>query len=164
MKKLIALIIIVLLGIWGYRSCTHKKAEGQVETVEETKVLKQVKVTATYANLRTGPGTNYDYATVSADGSGGKWKVKRGTVLEVISETGDWYEVRPVGNTRTAYIKKSLCANLDQTKDKKKDKKKRSVSNGNSTEDQIEDVYGNLPDDGVEEVTNGHPQDDDVIF
>ena len=103
MKKFLALIIIVILGVWGYRSCVHKKTD------DDTKVLKQVKVTALSANLRTGPGTNYDYATVSEDGSGGKWKLKRGTVLEVVSESGDWYEVRVVGGSSARDFKTSYA-------------------------------------------------------
>lgn len=160
MKKLLALLIIVILGIWGYRSCVHKKTD------DDTKVLKQVKVTALSANLRTGPGTNYDYATVSEDGSGGKWKLKRGTVLEVVSETVDWYEVRPVGNTRTAYIKKSQCIDLDQANAKANSKaKKERSSKQKSEKDKVETTPNeDSASDVVEEVTKGKPQDDDVIF
>ena len=64
MKKFLALLVIVFLGVWCYRSCIHKKTDA----TDDVTVLKQVKVTALSANLRTGPGTNYDYATVSADG------------------------------------------------------------------------------------------------
>ena len=163
MKKLLALLIIVVLGIWGYRSCVHKKTDDT-----DVKVLKQVKVTALSANLRTGPGTNYDYATVSADGTGGKWKLKRGTVLDVISETMDWYEVCLVGNTRTAYIKKSLCADLDQAQSKtsrKTQKDQTAASDQNSANGRPEaSSKTNQDNDVVEEVTKGKPQDDDVIF
>lgn len=119
------------------------------------------------ANLRTGPGTNYDYATVSADGTGGKWKLKRGTVLDVISETVDWYEVRPVGNTRTAYIKKSLCADLDQAQSKasrKTQKAQTDASAQNASKNRSEASSANQDDGVVEEVTKGKPQEDDVIF
>lgn len=163
MKKLLALLIIVVLGIWGYRSCIHKKTDDT-----DVKVLKQVKVTALSANLRTGPGTNYDYATVSADGTGGKWKLKRGTVLDVISETMDWYEVCLVGNTRTAYIKKSLCSDLDQAQSKtsrKTQKDQTAASDQNSANGRPEaSSKTNQDNDVVEEVTKGKPQDDDVIF
>lgn len=162
MKKFLAFLIIVFLGVWGYRSCTNKK-----DSTADTEVLKQVKVTALSANLRTGPGTNYDYATVSADGTGGKWKLKRGTVLDVISETVDWYEVRPVGNTRTAYIKKSLCADLDQAQSKasrKTQKEQSDASPQNASKNRSEAAPANQDDGVVEEVSKGKPQDDEVIF
>jgi len=162
MKKLLALLVIVFLGVWCYRSCVHKKTDEA-----DADVLKQVKVTALSANLRTGPGTNYDYATVSADGTGGKWKLKRGTVLDVVSETVDWYEVRPVGNTRTAYIKKSLCTDLDQAQSKasrKTQKEQSAAFPKNSANNRSEATTTNQDNDVVEEVTKGKPQDDEVIF
>lgn len=160
MKKFLALIIIVVLGVWGYRSCIHKESEEQPEA------LKQVKVTALSVNLRTGPGNNYDYATVNEDGSGGKWKLKRGTVLEVVSESGNWYEVRVVGGSRTAYIKKSQCIDLDQANAKANNKAKKERSSKQKAEkDKIENSPTNeSQSDVVEEVTKGKPQDDDVIF
>ena len=162
MKKLLALLVIVFLGVWCYRSCIHKKTDA----TDDVTVLKQVKVTALSANLRTGPGTNYDYATVSADGTGGKWKLKRGTVLEVVSESGDWYEVRVVGGSRTAYIKKSQCIDLDQANAKANNKAKKERSSKQKAEkDKIENSPTNeSQSDVVEEVTKGKPQDDDVIF
>jgi SH3-like domain-containing protein len=160
MKKFLALIIIVTLGIWGYRSCIHKESEEQPEA------LKQVKVTAMSVNLRTGPGTNYDFATVSEDGSGGKWKLKRGTVLEVVSESGDWYEVRVVGGSRTGYLKKSHCIDLDKANAKANNKAKKEQSSKQKPEKDKGEItpHENSATDVVEEVTKGKPQDDDVIF
>ena len=163
MKKFLALLAIVFLGVWCYRSCIHKKTDA----TDDVTVLKQVRVTALSANLRTGPGTNYDYATVSADGTGGTWKLKRGTVLDVISETVDWYEVRPVGNTRTAYIKKSLCADLDKAQSKasrKTQKEQSDASPQNASKNRSETSSANQDDGVVEEVTKGKPHEDDVIF
>ncbi len=162
MKKLIAFLVIVLLGVWGYRSCANKKA-----STADPEVLKQVKVTALSANLRTGPGTSYDYATVNADGTGGKWKLKRGTVLDVVEETAHWYEVRLEGDTtRTAYIKKTLCADWDpsQVKTSEKTKKGKSSSPKNADDKLDQPSTSNADNDVVEEVTKGKPQDDEVIF
>ncbi len=161
MKKFLAFLFIVFLGVWGYRSCANKKA-----ATADPEVLKQVKVTAVSANLRTGPGTSYDFATVNADGTGGKWKVKRGTVLEVIQETAHWYEVRLIGDTRTAYIKKTLCADYDQNKDKTSGKNKKEKSSSPKKADNKVDQpsTNNADNDVVEEVTKGKPQDDEVIF
>ena len=145
MKKFLAFLFIVFLGVWGYRSCANKKA-----ATADPEVLKQVKVTAVSANLRTGPGTSYDFATVNADGTGGKWKVKRGTV----------------GDTRTAYIKKTLCADYDQNKDKTSGKNKKEKSSSPKKADNKVDQpsTNNADNDVVEEVTKGKPQDDEVIF
>ena len=111
-------------------------------------------------------GTSYDFATVNADGTGGKWKVKRGTVLEVIQETAHWYEVRLIGDTRTAYIKKTLCADYDQNKDKTSGKNKKEKSSSPKKADNKVDQpsTNNADNDVVEEVTKGKPQDDEVIF
>lgn len=162
MKKFLAFLIIVFLGVWGYRSCTNKK-----DSTVDTEVLKQVKVTALSTNLRTGPGTNYDYATVSTDGTGGKWKLKRGTVLDVVEETAHWYEVRLEGDTtRTAYIKKTLCADYDKNQDKTSGKNKKEKSSSQKKADNKIDQpsTNDVDNDVVEEVTKGKPQDDDVIF
>ncbi|MEE3415150.1 MAG: SH3 domain-containing protein [Prevotella sp.] len=76
--------------------------------VEQTiaPVYKIVKVTAKTANLRTGPGTEYDYATFN----NGKLQVSRGSQLNVIDEENGWYKVRIGDNSQEVYIKQSLCA------------------------------------------------------
>ena len=48
----------------------------------------------------------------NADGTGGKWQVSRGTVLDVLGQKSGWYEVRLPKGERTAFIKQTLCADL----------------------------------------------------
>lgn len=82
------------------------------ETVIEQQlepVYKKVKVTAKTANLRTGPGTNYNYATINNNGTSEKWQVKRGDELDVISEQDGWYKVRIGDNPQEVYVKQDLC-------------------------------------------------------
>ena len=82
------------------------------ETVVEQQlapVYKKVKVTAKTANLRTGPGTNYDFATINNNGTSEKWQVKLGDELDVISEQDGWYKVRISDNPQEVYVKQDLC-------------------------------------------------------
>ena len=76
-----------------------RKAEPVIEKTLSP-VYKIVKVTAKTANLRTGPGTEYDFATFNNE----KWQVSHGTQLNVISEENGWYKVRIGDNPQEVYI------------------------------------------------------------
>ena len=92
MKKLICFLVILVAGYWLYGKCSHDDSQAQ-------DVMKQVRVTAQTANLRTGPGTSHEVALTAA---GGKWQVSRGAVLDVVGQEDGWYEVRLDGDaTRT---------------------------------------------------------------
>ncbi len=105
MKDFLVLLLFLAAGYWLYNRCTK-------EPDTDPDVQKQVRVTVATANLRTGPGTNFDVASVNADGTGGKWQVSRGTVLDVLGQKSGWYEVRLPKGERTAFIKQTLCADL----------------------------------------------------
>ncbi len=68
-------------------------------------------VKAKTANLRTGPGTSYDYFK---DSNGKKIQVNRGDKLYVYEVDGDWFKIEMSGN-EFAYIKKSLCEELSSS-------------------------------------------------
>lgn len=167
MKKLISFLLIVLCGYWLYGRCSRSETD--------SKVLKQVKVAVKTANLRTGPGTNYDYVMLSD--STDKRQVSHGTVLDVVAMNNGWYEVRIEGEDSTAFIKQSLCVDLKQPKANKSSKgNSRAGSAGNapspshsssSQEAQPSQSTSQPPantiDEVVEEVQGGQEQDD-VIF
>lgn len=167
MKNVIAILVIVLCGVGLFSSCIHCSRSSDDK---DLKVLKQVRVAVKTANLRTGPGTSYDYATVKSDGSGGKWQVKRGTLLDVIAQKKGWYQVRVAGNERTAYIKQTLCKELTPSGNSSR----KSAKNG-TEETKSKDVRDKKPkkasspsvpsdDEVVEEITSGQPQDDEIFF
>lgn len=167
MKKLFGFIIIVIAGFWLYGRCTDDK-----QTTKDD-VLKQVTVSAKVANLRTGPGTNHAIISVNADGSGGNLQIRRGTKLDVLSESGGWFQVRIPGEERTAYIKASLCndptAKAASGKGSGRKGKRQEASSGEpsgtATESSPEAAPATpLPDDDVvEEITTGQAKDE-VIF
>lgn len=101
MKDVLYFLLFCVACYWLYGKCWGKDES-------EPKVLKQVTVTAKTANLRTGPGTNYDFAV--NDSTGEKWQISRGTQLDVLAESKGWYKVRVAGSERVAYIKQTLCS------------------------------------------------------
>lgn len=82
-------------------------AETEVQPAGPT-TIGTAEVTAKVANLRMGPGTNFDYYT-QADGT--KVQVQRGDVVSVIEDQGEWFKILVEGD-KTAYIKKTLCKDL----------------------------------------------------
>ena len=174
MKKLFYVLIILVAGFWLYGKCGHKHTDS-------SDVLKQVRVAVKTANLRTGPGTNYDFVL---DASGNKQQVSQGTVLDVVAEQKGWYEVRLDGDSmRIAYIKQSLCTDLNGKPTHKTNSRERprntapaSMSEGSldtpapsATQDgpgyQIPPVIPPSSEEVVEEITTGStPDDDEVIY
>jgi len=154
------------VGYWIYSKCsgTSNKDEG---------VLKQVKVSVKTANLRTGPGTSYDFATAGGDATGDKLQVKKGTVLQVVAVKNGWYQVRIPGDTMTAYIKQTLCTDMNGAKGKKGGKGRKSQSNKETSDDKHTEKPASAKNDApanstsadevVEEVS-GSNSDDEVIF
>ena len=167
MKKFITILIVVVCGLWLFNHCSYC-SHGKEDN--DQKVLKQVRVAVQTANLRTGPGTSYDYATVESDGTGGRWQVKRGTVLDVVTMEKGWYQVRVAGDSRTVYIKQSLCADLTKGGGKSSQKeKKESVTDVSDSPAEAKQEKASSPaspsvDDVVEEVVGSKTDDDEVIF
>ena len=165
MKKFFS-ILIVMCGLLLLSSCIYcSRGKGD----KEKTVLKQVRVAVQTANLRTGPGTSYGYATVNPDGTGGKWQVKRGTLLDVVAKEKGWYQVRVAEDSRTVYIKQSLCADLTQGGKGTRKEKKESVEDvSESKPDENPENAQSSPspsaDGVVEEAVSESSQDDEVIF
>ena len=164
MKSFIKFLIVVLVGCWVYYKCSGNSDQNN-------NVLKQVKVAVKTANLRTGPGTNYDFVTINADSTGEKLQLSGGDVLDVLAVENGWYQVRISGD-RTAYIKKNLCADITNKGTKSKKTKKTSNTSAAKNTDEAPIVKEQpsakpkkaaTPEDVVEEVKGGRA-DDDVIF
>ncbi len=175
MKKFFGYLLFFALCIGLYKYCT-----GDSDKSDAPKVMKQVRVAAKVANLRTGPGTNYDCLTVNADGTGGKWQVTSGTVLDVLKEKKGWYQVRVGDDPRTAYIKQTLCAELNDKSGSRKSRRGSSSSRSSSSGSSSSSASSGTPStDGVSatpapsvppaeeevvEITSGRASQDEVIF
>jgi hypothetical protein len=141
---------IITIAIGWFVDPFGRKEKAPQEQVVTT--LKQVVVTAKIANLRIGPGTNYDFATVNEDGTGGKWQVSRGAMLSVVAEENGWYRVRIDNNPREVYIKQTLCRDFVETNEEvhQQSLKDRAVSTQIEQEEYIEDdMYYDASDMGL---------------
>lgn len=171
MKKLLLFLIILVGGFYLYNKCSHRNTQSEG-------VLKQVSVSVKTANLRTGPGTNYDFVL---DANGAKQQVSKGTVLDVVAEKQGWYEIQLKGeSTSTAYIKQSLCADLNPTASRKAKSNGRpkqetgtavpeEASSGSSPGYHISADEPSTPtphsaEEVVEEVTSGSGSEDEIIY
>lgn len=168
MKKFLLLVAFIIATIWLYNHLT-----GPIAHHEDALGTKKVRVAASVVNLRTGPGTNYNILTVNEDGTGGNWQVKSGSVLTVIDEKDGWYQVYvDESGERTAYIKKSLCADLNARTNTKKGKGTSSRSTSTTTDDSSAPEAPVTPaapaapnEEEVNEINNGqNAEDDEVLF
>lgn len=74
-----------------------------------TDVIKTICVNTKTANLRTGPGKQYDCLTYYNNGYPQRLQAHYNDTLEVIEEANGWYKVRIPNTKIEAYIKKTLC-------------------------------------------------------
>ena len=166
MKNLVYLLLLLAAGYWVYTRC-------QGDSNEDEGVLKRVKVSVKTANLRTGPGTSYDFATTGGDATGDKLQVTRGTVLQVVAVKNGWYQVRIPGDSATAYIKQTLCTDMNGAKGKKGGKGQKAQSSQGASSDKATEkstpaksatpTHSTSDDEVVEEV-KGSSADDEVLF
>jgi TonB family protein len=101
-------LLVIILIIWGCFKFCGSSQNNNSESVNLSGIGQAI-VTANIANLRTGPGTDYDYY-LQSDGT--KVQVKKGEYIEVLEDGGDWFKIMtPDGGT--AYIKKTLCSDIE---------------------------------------------------
>lgn len=164
MKNFFGFVLIIAACAWLFGHC---KRSGESP---KSDVLRQVTVSTEVANLRTGPGIGYDVVSVNEDGTGGKYQVVRGTVLEVLSESGGWLQVRVPHEQRSAYIKQSLCNDPAAPKGKRKGSASRGASSASSSEVSPEAApaaagpAASPDEEEVVEITSGQASQDDVIY
>jgi uncharacterized protein YgiM (DUF1202 family) len=170
MKRFLAFVVFVIALVWGCNRCSDKESP-------KDDVLKEVTVSAKVANLRSGPGTNYAVISANADGSGGKYQVRRGTKLDVLSESGGWFKIRVPREERTAYIKQTLC-NDPSAKSKSRNsgsRKGRGASSDNPSASSTTASEATTPEanpappvapaeEEVVEMTSGRGSQDEVFY
>ena len=105
----IVFMILLAMGIYSYCSSWWKKYGGNDTEVTTAAAIGYATVTANVANLRTGPGTDYDYYMQS---EGMKLQGKQGDRIEVLEDVGDWFKIL-TADGGTAYIKKTLCTGME---------------------------------------------------
>lgn len=84
------------------------KSEKTVTEPSGPTAIGYTEVTVEKANLRMGPGTDYDFYKLS---DGNKLQAQRGERLEVIADQGEWYQIM-TADGGTAYIKKTICSDM----------------------------------------------------
>lgn len=105
---------IVCLGLVGLLSLpTNSNFNfGSSESKSEESVLPKsighATVTAKVANLRTGPGTEYDCYLQT---NGEKLQVTEGEQIQILEDVGEWFKILTPDNG-IAYIKKTLCTEM----------------------------------------------------
>ena len=170
MKRFLVFLVFVAALVWGCNRCSDKETPA-------SDVLKEVTVSAKVANLRSGPGTNYAVISANADGTGGKYQVRRGTKLDVLSESGGWFKIRVPREERTAYIKQTLC-NDPSAKSKSRSsgsRKGRGASSDNPSASSTTASEATTPEanpappvapaeEEVVEMTSGRGSQDEVFY
>lgn len=96
-------------GCSGCSSNHSSYNSSESEQVQYT-IIGQTTVTTSVANIRTGPGTNYD---CYKNAKGEQLQKRRGETLDVVEDAGKWYKVI-AENDRFGYISKSLCTDIDE--------------------------------------------------
>ena len=125
---ILACVVVMALSWWLNPFDTD-------EPVKEASisVIKDVEVRAKVANLRVGPGTEFDYMRIEGMSEKEHLQVLRGQRLGVIEESGDWYKVLVDEQNNVAYINKKLCKelitidNVSSKKEKPESKRRKNV-------------------------------------
>ena len=168
MKKFLVFLVFVAALVWGCNRCSDKETPA-------SDVLKEVTVSAKVANLRSGPGTNYAVISANADGTGGKYQVRRGTKLDVLSESGGWFKIRVPREERTAYIKQTLCNDPSAKSRSSGSRKGRGASSDNPSASSTTASEATTPEanpappvapaeEEVVEMTSGRGSQDEVFY
>ena len=182
MKRFLAFVVFVMALVWGCNRCSDKYRYQKLATTtggiyNVTKIYVENKGIIRVANLRSGPGTNYAVISANADGTGGKYQVRRGTKLDVLSESGGWFKIRVPREERTAYIKQTLC-NDPSAKSKSRSsgsRKGRGASSDNPSASSTTASEATTPEanpappvapaeEEVVEMTSGRGSQDEVFY
>ena len=147
----IAFMILLAMGIYNYCSSWWKKYGGNDTEVATTPTaIGHATVTANVANLRTGPGTDYDFYMLS---EGTKLQVTKGDNVEILEDAGDWFKVL-TSDGGVAYIKKTLCTDMELYQQEEDD------DPGCDAEEEVATVEEEIVDDGQAEDAEVQPTPD----
>jgi hypothetical protein len=111
--KLFATMFVFLLLICCVSLPTVMDFGGEEEqssvVSSRPKAIGYATVTTKIANLRRGPGTDYEICMMP---NGEKIQLRQGDEIQVLEDAGDWFKILLDGN-ETAYIKKTLCSDIN---------------------------------------------------
>lgn len=114
--KLFATMFVFLLLICCVSLPTVMDFGGEEEqssvVSSRPKAIGYATVTTKIANLRQGPGTDYEICMMP---NGEKIQLRQGDEIQVLEDAGDWFKILLSGN-ETAYIKKTLCSDINSVK------------------------------------------------
>ena len=105
----ISLLFIFLISLPTNENFSFGSSSPDNTEVVAPTAIGHATVTANVANLRTGPGTDYDFYMLS---EGTKLQVTKGDNVEILEDTGDWFKIL-TSDGGTAYIKKTLCTDME---------------------------------------------------
>lgn len=104
----IALLFLLIVAA-GAHSKSHEIKSEEIHETTAPQPIGHATVTANIANLRTGPGTEYDYYTLS---NGAKMQATQGDDVQILEDVGEWFKIL-TSEGGVAYIKKSLCSDME---------------------------------------------------
>ena len=114
--KLFATMFVFLLLICCVSLPTVMDFGGEEEqssvASSRPKAIGYATVTTKIANLRRGPGTDYEICMMP---NGEKIQLKQGDEIQVLEDAGDWFKIL-LNDNETAYIKKTLCSGINSVK------------------------------------------------
>ena len=150
----IILIILYCSGAFDRCSCIRCGYGNSNHTYSEQVLLKNVigytTVKVSTANLRKGPGAEYDYYSNSI---GKKVQLNRGHQLDVLEDINGWLRIiAPDGGT--AYIKKSLCSKIKYNEEDKEVESSESNNSNTIEEDSPSTIVS--PSTEVCNITNNN--------
>ena len=105
----LSLILLWLLSLPTSSSFNFGSSDKMESAPAMPTAIGHATVTAKVANLRTGPGTEYDFFMQA---SGEKLQVTKGDNIEIVEDTGEWFKILTATGS-TAYIKKTLCTDME---------------------------------------------------
>lgn len=163
--KLVVSTIACLLLLWLISIPTNAdfsfgSDKASTSSANLPPAIGQVTVTTKVANLRTGPGTNYDFYKRA---NGAKLQSFMNDRLSVVEDQGEWYKVL-TNDGGLAYIKKTLCSPMESeaaTTEEAPD----FADDGNAPDAEFEDVVPEVqPEDNEAEPEDNYGgPDKDVI-
>lgn len=134
--KLFATMFVFLLLICCVSLPTVMDFGGEEEqssvASSRPKAIGYATVTTKIANLRRGPGTDYEICMMP---NGEKIQLKQGDEIQVLEDAGDWFKIL-LNDNETAYIKKTLCSGINYNQTSlQTNKEKEEISHHENTDD-----------------------------
>lgn len=106
---IVCLSLLWLLSLPTSSSFNFGSSDDTTSTSALPAAVGHASVTANVANLRTGPGTEYDFYLQA---NGEKLQVTKGDDIQIVEDNGEWFKILTADGS-TAYIKKTLCTDME---------------------------------------------------